>query len=54
MELTVRVRTNLGQYRVTLNEADLSLVEIKKRVEQQYNVRIISNFSLSPTGEEIT
>lgn len=54
MELTVRVRTNLGQYRVTLNAADLSLVEIKKRVEQQYNVRIISNFSLSPTGEEIT
>jgi len=54
MDLTVRVRTNLGQYRVTLNAADLSLVEIKKRVEHQYNVRIISNFSLSPTGEEIT
>jgi len=54
MDLIVRVKTNLGQYRVSISSEVLPLNEIKQKVEQENNIRIITNFSLTPSGEEIT
>ncbi len=53
MDLTVRVRTNLGQYRVSVISTEVSLNEVKQKVERENNIKIITNFSLTPSGEEM-
>lgn len=54
MDLIVRVRTNLGQYRVNLSPTDLSLLAIKNKTENENNIKIITNFTLTPSGQEMT
>ena len=51
MESTIRVRTNLGQFRISFSTAEVSLNEIKQKVELENNIKIITNFTLTQSGE---